>query len=473
MRSVVLASLSITALAGCALTGEPRYQRPFVIASDSASSSDGAVMDGAVMDGTVIGQDVVAMGDAVAADRVAADDVIEIDLDATSGDALVGCAIPLSNCDDQCVNLQNNPRNCGGCSRVCPAGPNSSAICSMGMCSLACAVGFGNCDGDPTNGCETPLGTPANCSTCGNQCLGAPNAVPTCTMGTCGSICRSGFGNCDGDPTNGCESSLATNEHCGSCGTRCSAPTPVCDAARSMCVAPGCTSGTSYCMTEMTCVNTNTDPRHCGSCGNICLAGPNSTPICNAGICGISCQTGFADCDMRPGTGCEINTQTDVNNCGGCGRVCPSGPGGHAVCVAGRCDIACDPGRLNCDGNASNGCESLALSNDNCGACGMSCGLAAVCTSVAGSAPACVPAPLCSIVDNVRCGFGCVDVETDANNCGACNNRCRSQGTREGVCNGGRCLLCPIGTQTCNAGANRGRCCTGALCTGACVAPMG
>jgi hypothetical protein len=34
----------------------------------------------------------------------------------------------------------------------------------------------------------------------------------------------------------------------------------------------------------------------------------------------LACNVGFADCDGNPANGCEVNTRTDVNNCGGCGN---------------------------------------------------------------------------------------------------------------------------------------------------------
>jgi hypothetical protein len=107
--------------------------------------------------------------------------------------------------------------------------------CSNGDCDNytvtghRCNAGFGNCDGDWSNGCEVNLNTdPNNCGSCGNSC----GANAYCTGGTC--HCNAGFGNCDGDWSNGCE------------------------------------------------VNLNTDPNNCGACGNVC---PPELPICEEGEC--------------------------------------------------------------------------------------------------------------------------------------------------------------------------------------------
>jgi hypothetical protein len=46
-----------------------------------------------------------------------------------------------------------------------------------------------------------------------------------------------------------------------------------------------------------------------------------------------ACNFGFADCNHNSQDGCEINTQTDNNNCGTCGNVCLS----LFFCSSGKC----------------------------------------------------------------------------------------------------------------------------------------
>ncbi len=66
--------------------------------------------------------------------------------------------------------------------------------------------------------------------------------------------------------------------------------------------------------------NLNTDLSNCGACGNTC-AFPNANASCVNGQCQIgSCNTGFADCDGIATNGCETNLLSDVNNCGTCGQ---------------------------------------------------------------------------------------------------------------------------------------------------------
>jgi hypothetical protein len=51
--------------------------------------------------------------------------------------------------------------------------------CDGGAC--ACTGGFGNCDGDDANGCETALESDAaNCGACGRSCLGAACTARQC-----------------------------------------------------------------------------------------------------------------------------------------------------------------------------------------------------------------------------------------------------------------------------------------------------
>jgi hypothetical protein len=80
---------------------------------------------------------------------------------------------------------------------------------------------FGNCDGNPTNGCETPLNTLTDCGACGTIC-DLPATNENCAGGTCvPGTCPAGFADCDGNPTNGCEAQLDTVLNCGACGHQC------------------------------------------------------------------------------------------------------------------------------------------------------------------------------------------------------------------------------------------------------------
>src|SRR5262245_35437560 len=93
----------------------------------------------------------------------------------------------------------------------------------VGACSVDCPQGFADCDGIPTNGCETSITTTVmNCGACGRTC--APGE--SCLSGRCGVAplpspqCMDGMFDCDGDPANGCETPESI-DHCGGCITRC------------------------------------------------------------------------------------------------------------------------------------------------------------------------------------------------------------------------------------------------------------
>lgn len=75
-----------------------------------------------------------------------------------------------------------------------------------------------------------------------------------------------------------------------------------------------------------------TDVGNCGACGKVCGNQANAYGVCKAGACTVGCNTGFGDCDGKVETGCEAMLATDSNHCGVCGKSC-----GGARCVAGQC----------------------------------------------------------------------------------------------------------------------------------------
>jgi hypothetical protein len=91
------------------------------------------------------------------------------------------------------------------CGKSCDL-TNAYETCSTGTCDLrACEAGWGDCDGNFSNGCETELDTVDNCEMCGLACS-IDHATETCTDNTCQiDGCEAGWDDCDGDPSNGIE----------------------------------------------------------------------------------------------------------------------------------------------------------------------------------------------------------------------------------------------------------------------------
>jgi hypothetical protein len=103
--------------------------------------------------------------------------------------------------------------------------PGAKTMCdpwSGGCLTLACDLGYADCNHD-CHGCETAIWVDVqNCGTCGRVCDAVPNAEPSCVRGACVANCNPGFGDCDQNYRNGCEVDLTQDaSHCGMCATAC------------------------------------------------------------------------------------------------------------------------------------------------------------------------------------------------------------------------------------------------------------
>src|SRR5262249_3444912 len=89
----------------------------------------------------------------------------------------------------------------------------------------------------------------------------------------------------------------------------------------------GCSSPLSLCVEESTlaCVDIQSDPIHCGDCATTCPGHAGSATTCSDGVCGITCADGLGDCNASASDGCETIVLTDSHHCGSCGHDCGAG----------------------------------------------------------------------------------------------------------------------------------------------------
>jgi hypothetical protein len=362
------------------------------------------------------------------------------------------CNEPFGDCDrDPSTGCETNTRtsvaHCGACGTACAARANATATCADAACGFACLTGFGDCDGDASNGCETDLTTTlSRCGRCDNACS-FTGGVGACVGGACTrTACASGRGDCDGSTANGCEVDLQSDAtNCRMCGAACAfaQATAVCVAGA--CAIGTCAAGFGNCdAVAMNGCETDTTASlaHCGACGRSC-AFPRATATCTAGVCAIgACAAGAGNCDGAAVNGCEVDLNTAVANCGRCGGQCPARANATATCAAGACGFTCSTGFADCDGNAANGCETNTLTTVTaCGRCGGAC-------SVPNATAAC-RAGACA-VGACNAGFadcdgnaanGCeVDTRTSLASCGACGRAC-APANGAGACAAGVCTV--------------------------------
>lgn len=183
-----------------------------------------------------------------------------------------------------------------------------------GLCATACTGSTPICDAD-TGQCVA--------------CTADNDLCPTgevCQDNTCVTGCAE-QADCNGDQV--CDTTAAQcvdctrDEHC-ALGT-------VCDVAGGTCVAgcsaeQACPAGQDCC--DSMCFDLQSDLNNCGVCGNSCPDHPNTEEACNTGQCAVaSCDVGYADCNLNPADGCEVDTTMS--------GLCLCTPGETASCYEG------------------------------------------------------------------------------------------------------------------------------------------
>lgn len=174
--------------------------------------------------------------------------------------------------------------------------------------------------------------------------------------------CGLGLASCDMDVSNGCEVNITTDiSNCGGCGIGCALDNATALCAASSCLIDSCDQGFGSCDgTIATGCETNTDTsmQHCGGCDQSCDY-DNASAQCDTGSCVFQgCLGSFANCDGDlNGTGCESDTNTSLAHCGGCAQPCAYS-NATETCDTGSCVFqGCEANYYNLNGDLSDGCE--------------------------------------------------------------------------------------------------------------------
>ena len=396
-----------------------------------------------------------------------------------------------NNGADGCeTDLDTSAAHCGACGQACSV-PNATAACASGTCQVgSCNLGFGDCDGNAPNGCETLLTTNADCGGCGVACA-LPNATASCTTGTCTlTACLPGSYDCDGDASDGCEAlPCANGAHCGT-GADCASG--VCMGG--FCASPACTDGIQNGgETALDCGGGACPPCVVGqTCGvgsdctsGVCTSGVCQAPACNDGVkngsetaldCGGSCAPCVdglacvvnADCTSGVCTAgiCQTPACNDgVKNGGETAVDC--GGGACPPCVAGKtCDAGSDCVDLVCSGNVcqlancTDGVQNGSETDVDCGGSCQACSTAAHCvTDVDCGSGVCVhglcQAPTCTdgVQNGNETGIDCGGACSIAEACNGVDDDCNGlvdDGLGSTTCGVG---ACQVTVQNCVGGA--------------------
>lgn len=127
-------------------------------------------------------------------DPIPCDDVCEAppsDCQLAPGSCEMGsCSYPFALAGTPCTGGCSSPGFCDAagtclcaesCADTCVDGPNMTAACNeVGECLRTCTAPFEDCDGEPTNGCEVPVGMPHQCD------VNGLNAEGGCWTAYCG-----------------------------------------------------------------------------------------------------------------------------------------------------------------------------------------------------------------------------------------------------------------------------------------------
>lgn len=267
--------------------------------------------------------------------------------------------------DNGCEVRPNTNENCGACGHVCsdPANPCVEAHPDTYQCGCPSNERYCPADAEHDESYCVTHDDDNNCGACGHACdpkgdgtkPSFPNEYFGCLADKCNNPkCQDDYADCDGNPLNGCEAYMVSDTDCGGCGRACAAgqkcaeqfgqPFCACPPGETFCGSCPQLCNEAGCFDlpcQGACFDLTSDVNACGSCDVACNSGPATIPVCSYGTCGKRCPDGRADCNGNESDGCEVRTDTDPGNCGGCGIQCDAVAG--QACVGGRCVVEpCD-----------------------------------------------------------------------------------------------------------------------------------
>jgi hypothetical protein len=350
------------------------------------------------------------------------------------------CNQGFARCGNQC--LAESATSCGATCQTCtPPSGATNPQCVAGQCTYTCAAGF--------HQCGTQCVSNTAVATCGTSCTPCPsplNGTASCNGTSCAIACNVGYHECNGQ----CVSNFAL----ATCGSRCipCPDGPMGSGATTTCDGVNCglrcasTSSPNYC--NNVCVADSITS--CGPSCTSCTPPSNATAACVSGVCDFTCNSGFHRCGTTCvadnsvdscGTSCTPCAQGPANSQRTCTRPTPTAPfacGWDCAAGSNRCPV----GGMQC------------VPADSLLACGPTC---AVCSSsLPNERGVCGTNGICSTGCVTSCGGACVNVQTNASHCGACNSACGgsercSQGECRAQCTTGvafRTMLPVINTST-------------------------
>jgi hypothetical protein len=203
-------------------------------------------------------------------------------------------------CNNKCADLNRDATNCGACGNDCTRLPHvvaSGIACIEGQCSYppgACDKGFAHCSPNPESGCETDSTAPANCGMCGNACKAPTPLCAETGAGSgayaCAATCPSALTECSAM----CVDTQMNAMYCGSCTNMCTAPLNANPSCSMGSCGWTCRSGYHRCPGPPEVCADNNSPATCGTRCTPCAAAPaNARVSCDGTDCGFICDPGF------------------------------------------------------------------------------------------------------------------------------------------------------------------------------------